>query len=457
MSNMIPYQFFKLALCKTLIGLGVLLTLSILSAPNLRAYPLDGNSYAGISRLAGFDPQTAAKGALRQPPGALLGSDDIRLNLLESPGVDWDIDTNNQDAELQRALESVFKQRDRSYGVLVIDITDPDKLAWAGVRENNSRLPGSVGKITTMLAFFSELAKAFPNIDHRRSLLREHVVTAGEWVNWDEHAVPRYNRDTNSVRSAIIRPGEQFTLAEWLDHMIASSANSAAATVWKESVLLRHFGKAYPPSPEQEAQFFRETPKKILWQLASNAVSEPMQAAKLDPDILWVGNFWTRTAKQLIPGNGGSRATPRELARYLLRLEQGKLVDHWSSLEMKKFLYTTTRRYRYIFSEELKNAAVFFKSGSLYKCREEIDFVCGKYKGNVENAMNSIAIVQTPAAVSEGQKRYLVALTSNVLRKNSAWDHARLGAAIEEIVRTRAVVKVREDGAEEQIRASGGQ
>ena len=45
-------------------------------------------------------------------------------------------------------------------------------------------------------------------------------------------------------------------------------------------------------------------------------------------------------------------------------------------------------------------------------------------------------------------RRYIVALMSNVLRKNSAWDHSRLGAAIEEIVLTRRATAVRGEGSD---------
>ena len=76
-------------------------------------------------------------------------------------------------------------------------------------------------------------------------------------------------------------------------------------------------------------------------------------------------------------------------------------------------------------------------------------------RGNVKNHMNSIAIIESPAQPGPEQRRYIVALTSNVLRKNSAWDHSRLGAAIEEIVRTRRATVVREEGSAEEVSDSG--
>ena len=86
---------------------------------------------------------------------------------------------------------------------------------------------------------------------------------------------------------------------------------------------------------------------------------------------------------------------------------------------MKRYLYFTKKRYRYAYAPELAQAAVYFKSGSHYRCEPEPGYACGKYRGNAHNLMNSVAIVESPAAPGPGRKRYLVALMSNVLRKNS--------------------------------------
>lgn len=430
------------------------LNLTLFSSP-ASAYPINAEN-TGIERLEGSDPAKDARGASKLSEGALLGDQDIKLQLTGLSGSTWDFDNSKRDPVLQAALDKMFASRSSSYGLVIADITDPENIAWAGVRENRSQIPGSVGKIITMLGFFSELEKAFPNIEDRDRILATRKVTAGEWVKWDSHGVPRYNAETNVMKSSVIAPGETFALSEWLDFTIAYSANAAAATIWKEAVLLRHFGAAYPPSAEDEAKFFKETKKSDLWKLASDAVSEPMVKADLDPDVFWIGSFWTRTAKTLVPGNGGSRGTPLEMARYLVRLEQGRLVDNWSSLKMKKYLYMTSRRYRYVYGETLKPAAVYFKSGSLYSCREEEGFTCGKYKGNKLNAMNSIAIIETPAANGEGQKRYIAALTSDVRKVNSAWDHSRIGSAVDEVIRTREAATIAENASESDVNGAGG-
>ncbi len=90
-------------------------------------------------------------------------------------------------------------------------------------------------------------------------------------------------------------------------------------------------------------------------------------------------------------------ARARELARYLVRLEQGRIVDEFSSREIKRLLYVTERRIRYAASPALASAAVYFKSGSLFECAKEPGFTCVPYAGNVKNYMNSVAIVEHPA------------------------------------------------------------
>ncbi len=124
-------------------------------------------------------------------------------------------------------------------------------------------------------------------------------------------------------------------------------------------------------------------------------------------------------------GGGNSYATARTLMEFVLKMEEGKLVDEWSSRQIKRLLYMTERRIRYASSPELKNAAVYFKSGSWYKCKEEEGFKCGAYRGNVRNFMNSVAIIEQEI---DGVKLHYIAIViSNVLRKNSAVEHQTLG------------------------------
>jgi hypothetical protein len=111
---------------------------------------------------------------------------------------------------------------------------------------------------------------------------------------------------------------------------------------------------------------------------------------------------------------------------------------------MKKYLYITKRRYRYVYAPELNPSAAFFKSGSLYSCVAEEGYSCRRYMGNGRNFMNSVATIEYPPAVENPERLYTVALISNVLKFNSAWDHSRSAAAIDEMIRTRGRVTLRE-------------
>lgn len=118
--------------------------------------------------------------------------------------------------------------------------------------------------------------------------------------------------------------------------------------------------------------------------------------------------------------------------KFLVSLERGVVIDSSSSLEIKRLLYMTDRRIRYAAAPQLTSAAVYFKSGSLYSCKQEEGYTCEKYKGNVSNYMNSVAIVEHADGTT-----YLVVLMSNVLKKNSASDHAALSSSIDRICKTR--------------------
>ena len=93
----------------------------------------------------------------------------------------------------------------------------------------------------------------------------------------------------------------------------------------------------------------------------------------------------------------------------------------------------TDRRIRYASSPELRDAGVYFKSGSLYKCQQEAGFECTAYHGNVMNYMNSVAIVEQQ--IGETKLQYMVVVISNVLRQNSAVDHQTLGTNIHQLIK----------------------
>ncbi len=334
-------------------------------------YPIDGLGRSGIRRLETYRlaQQKGAVSNLALPPGAQLSTEDIVLGLADQNPL-WSLGNVEKDAALQAALESIFKPRDSSCAVAVIDITNPDDIVWAGVREQHLQYPGSVGKVLCMAALFDGLRDAFPKQADRERILRETRITATDWALGDSHKVPHVTEPGGAIRSAPITGGERFTLSECLDQAISASANGAASLVWKEAMLLRRFGSEYPVSAEREKLFFSTTPGKELQTLSLAVIQEPLKKAGIDTAALRQGSMWTCAGKARVPG-AESFGSPRELARLLLRIEQGRLVDPWSSLEMKRYLYMTRKRYRYVFAPELRDSAVYFKSGSLYKCTPE--------------------------------------------------------------------------------------
>jgi hypothetical protein len=232
-----------------------------------------------------------------------------------------------------------------------------------------------------------------------------------------------------------VRVGDRATLYEWLDWMLSPSSNSAAGMVMREAMLLRQFGKAYPVPEAQIQRFFNDTPKGELTALYAATFNEPVTRNGLDIDKLRQGSFFTAGGKARVPGAGDSYGTARELMRYLLRVEQGRLVDVFSSREVKRLIYVTERRIRYASSPSLADAAVYFKSGSLYQCAPERGFSCRPYAGNVKNFMNSAAIIESPA---EGRNlHYLSTLVTNILRKNSAAEHQALATRLQGAIASR--------------------
>lgn len=391
------------------------------------SYPVDGYALTGIRRLqrlrlilAGELKGTTPVVGARKPYAG------IKLNLMNARG-DSLASLPPVDQALQKRIEALFPNRDESYSLAVLDITPGKPVRLALRQADRGYPPGSVGKLAIAAGLFTELKNLYPDApEKRRELLRTRMVVADKWIHVDSHDIPVYDTETKKFAARPAQEGDVFSLYEWTDHMLSASANSAASIVWKEVMLMRAFGKNYPPAPEQEREFFDKTPKNNLKDIAMSTVNDPLRALGIESKDWQLGSFFTNAGKRFIPGEGGSVGTPLGLLKFLVALERGKVVDEWSSLEIKRLMYMTARRIRYASSPALDSAAVYFKSGSQYRCKPEPDFKCGKYMGNVENYMNSVAIVEHPNG-----RAYLVALMSNVLRKNSATEHQTLATYID--------------------------
>jgi len=409
--------------------------LLLASAAGLSGYPLDGVDRTGIRRLKGYSlsSQGKIKQTVKLPPGALAKLADVKLHL-KGVNESFDITPQTQrDPQLQAGLEKIFAGRNTSYNIAMLDITDPMKPRYAALRADEKYIPGSVAKLFVASGVFGELKRIFPSDTvAREKLMRETVVTAEPVVHRDGKTVPFYNDGQAAIVNRRLEIGDKFSVYEWMDHMLSQSSNAAASQVWKESVLMREYGANYPQmrtgdGPKKADAWLATMPQgeRIAKSLAPQ--QDAFTASGLDTNKLRVGTFFTSGGGKQFPGSG-SYASPNELLRLLVKIEQGKLVDAWSSLELKRLIYFARPRYRYASSPALTNALVYFKSGSLFECTPEPGFKCLQYRGNQTNLMHSVAIVESQGKV------YLVALMSNVLRLNSAVEHQTIATLIERMV-----------------------
>jgi hypothetical protein len=255
-------------------------------------------------------------------------------------------------------------------------------------------------------------------------LLRDKKVTARYWGEGDHHSIPVYNIETGKLVRRKVVGTDDFSLYEWLDHMVSVSNNGAASVVYRETVLMSVFGKDYPGITSEMAEnYFNSTPKDSLRNMSHRIINQPMRDLGISKDEWRLGGPFTRNASAKLGRKEGSHATPKGLMKFIVKLEQGNIVDYNTSLEMKRLLYLTDRRIRYAKSPKLDSAMVYFKSGSYYSGGS------GKYMGSKFNYMNSVIIVEQPNGT-----KYAVCLMTNVLNKNSANDHYYMAGKIDKII-----------------------
>ncbi len=389
-------------------------------------YPLDGYDYTGIERVRvqRLIQEGALAGRKRPGSGELLPMRMVDLRLTDMP----DFELPAPDPALTARVKRLLGPDADRYGIALLDLSDRANPRYAEVRGRQHQTPGSVGKILVALALFQALADAHPDdVAAREKVLRESRIRADVFSHYDHHTVPLWDESSEKLIRRPLRDGDTASMWTYLDWMMSPSSNSAAGMLQKHLILLAHYGVDYPVSPDEEKRFFEETPRKEREAIFLKAITEPVTRNGLDLEAIRQGSFFTREGKRRVSGTS-SYATPRSLTEFLLKMEQGKLVDAWSSREIKRLMYVTERRIRYASSGVLRPSAVYFKSGSLYSCQEEEGFVCKKYHGNKRNYMNSIAVVETPAG--QEQLFYMVSVLSNVLRKNSAGDHRDLAKAV---------------------------
>ena len=406
------------------------LLVTLCATSTVQAYPIDGYEDTGIRRIEGV--RMVEEGIIpgsKQPSGATLSTQQVDLRLLDHR----DMDLPEADPAFTKQVVGLLGEHASQYGIAVLDLSDVANPRYAEHRGDYRQNVGSVGKLVAALGFFQALADTWPDdIEKRREILKSTVVTADEFCHWDHHKIKIFDIENKKLTRRTMKDGDQGSLWEYLDWTLSVSSNSAASMLMRDAMLLRHYGKDYPVPDAEVQRFFKETPSKERTALFQETFFEPITRNGLNIENLRQGSFLTREGKNKVNGGGNSYGTARELMLFVLRMEQGRLVDEFSSRQIKRLMYMTERRIRYASSPALTDAAVYFKSGSLYKCKEEEGFECGAYRGNVRNYMNSVAIVEYPAG--DNRLFYISTLISNVLRKNSAVDHQTMGTRIHRLI-----------------------
>lgn len=386
-------------------------------------YPIDGFRTTRIARLLYLQKfQASGKEITRIPPGALLNMEAVQLNLTGIQNKDRE-SLLLEDPEFSASIKSVIPKG--NYSLTAVDMTDPNNLKYAAINENKGYQPGSVGKLVVLTAFFNELQKIYPDSWQKRTdLMRDKKVTSRYWGLGDHHTIPVYDIEKDKLSRRKVVAADNFSLYEWLDHMISVSNNGAASIVYRETVLMSVFGKEYPDlTAERAEEFFESTKKDSLLNLSHSVINDPLRKLGITKEEWRLGGPFTKSASNKLGRKEGSEASPKGMMKYLIALEQGNIVDKESSLEMKRILYLTDRRIRYAKAPKLDDAMVYFKSGSYYSGGG------GDYMGSNFNYMNSVIIVEQP-----NKTKYMVCLMTNVLNKNSANDHYYLAGKIDDII-----------------------
>ena len=217
-----------------------------LTTPAAHAYPIDGYADTGIRRVEGarLANEGLVKGS-KQPPGALLTTEQVDLRLLDHK----ELNLPKPDPTFTAELLKLLGRNASSYGIAVLDLSNPDNPRYAEHRGDYRQNVGSVGKLVVALGLFQALADAWPDdTEQRIRVLRDTLVTADEFSKSDHHKIRIFDVENRKLTRRTMQVGDQGTLWEYLDWMLSVSSNSAAAMTMREAMLLRQYGKDYPPS-----------------------------------------------------------------------------------------------------------------------------------------------------------------------------------------------------------------
>src|SRR5210317_85967 len=168
-----------------------LIVLSLVSiATLLMAYPLDGYEETGIRRVEGarLANEGLAVGGF-QPPGAMLTTEQVDLRL-----VGKNVELPPADPAFTSQIKNLLGEHANSYGIAVLDITDPDSPRYAEYRGDYRQNVGSVGKLLVALGLFQALADTWPDdLVRRKEVLRDTIMTADDFAHSDHHTIRIFN------------------------------------------------------------------------------------------------------------------------------------------------------------------------------------------------------------------------------------------------------------------------
>jgi len=218
------------------------------------AYPLDAYPETGIRRIEAA--RLAVLGKMRgrlQPAGALLPANLMDLRQLDQP----DLKLPEPDPEFTARVVRLLGDKTDRYGIAVLDLSDIDHPRYAEHRADFRQNVGSVGKIAAAVAVFQALADNYPDdIEARKRVLRETIITADEFIQKDHHEVRIWHPETGALSFRPLQKGDQGSLWEFLDWTLSISSNAAASMVMKNAMLLKYFGRDYPVSCPFHPQWF---------------------------------------------------------------------------------------------------------------------------------------------------------------------------------------------------------
>jgi len=407
----------------------IVLLICLLFGWKSQAYPIDGYPYTGIDRLL-YQYKILKDSTINSKldKGALLRLSDIQLNLANSKN-SWP----TEDKGLEEKLKIIFQNLDPAYSVSIMDITNPNKIRYAGLKEDTGYQPGSVAKIIAAMGLFDALHKVYgDNWEDIRAILYTKKVRGNEFVVYDHHTIPIYDIKKDKYYKRKAAESDVFSLYEWLDHMFSKSNNGAASVVMREMLLIHIMDKNYECANQQDMnKIIDDAGKAVLSNLTEDLTNCVLESTGIDGGEYRLGGFFTSGAEKYVPRRGGSIGTTKGLMKFMFALENGQVINERISLEIKRLMYITDTRIRYASCKCLDNDAVYFKSGSLYSFKPEPGYVRKNYAGNKYNYMNSVAIVEKQDST---KRKYMVALMSNVLRKNSVNEHYALAKKIDDLL-----------------------